>query len=218
MHNIQYMLDINHIIQTGGVLAVGLIIFAETGLLLGFFLPGDTLLIAAGVFAAQGHLPLPVLIPVAVLAAILGYQCGYLIGCRAGVRLFKNEEGLLRKENLERTEAFFKKHGRKTVLFARFIVVIRTIIPLVAGMGKMDKRKFLAYNIVGGVLWVTSVTLAAYWLGKRVPNLDSFIVGAVLLAILITSGTAVYGLIKNRSSRKEFMAAMREELRILFKR
>jgi membrane-associated protein len=181
-------------------------------------LPGDTLLIAAGVFAAQGHLPLPLLIPVAVLAAILGYQCGYLIGSRAGVRLFKNEEGLLRKENLERTEAFFKKHGRKTVLFARFIVVIRTIIPLVAGMGKMDKRKFLAYNIVGGVLWVTSVTLAAYWLGKRVPNLDSFIVGAVLLAILITSGTAVYGLIKNRSSRKEFMAAMREELRILFKR
>ena len=212
------MLNVDTILQTGGLLAVALIIFAETGLLVGFFLPGDTLLIAAGVFAATGRLPLAAVLPVAAIAAILGYQTGYQIGYRAGPRLFhRKNSALFREEYLERTEKFFKQHGRKTLLFARFIVVVRTVIPLVAGMGKMDKRKFLFYNVVGGIIWTFSVTLAAYWLGKRIPNLDHYIVLLVVLAIVLTSGTVIYELLRNRDKRHELSAAVREELNYLFK-
>ncbi|HEU5004488.1 MAG TPA: DedA family protein [Candidatus Saccharimonadales bacterium] len=216
------MLNVNHLLQTGseigGLLLIGLIVFAETGLLIGFFLPGDTLLIAAGVLAAEGKLPLAAILPVAAVAAILGYQSGYQIGYRAGPKFFQREDGLFRKEYLERTENFFAKHGRKTVIFARFIVVVRTVVPLVAGMGRMDKRKFLVYNILGGVAWSVIVTLAAYWVGRRVPNLDHYIVLLVVLAMVITSGTVLIEIFRSGSRRRELMRNLRTELRYLFKK
>lgn len=212
------MLNVNQILQGGGLLALGLIIFAETGLLVGFFLPGDTLLIAAGILAAQDKLPLWAILPVAAVAAIAGYQAGYHIGTKAGPRLFSRKDGLFRKEYLDRTETFFARHGRKTILFARFIAVVRTVIPLVAGMGKMNKRRFWFYNIVGGILWTFSVTLAAYWLGKRVPNLDHYIIFLVILAVAVTSGTVIVELIRVPARRHEIVRALRTELKYLFKR
>jgi membrane-associated protein len=212
-------LSVDHILQTGGLLAVALIIFAETGLLIGFFLPGDTLLIAAGILASRGKLPLWGLIPIAAIAAIIGYQVGYLIGERAGPRFFKRKEGVLfRFEYIERAENFFNRHGGKTIILARFIAVVRTIVPLVAGVGKMSKKRFVTYNIIGAVLWVTSVTLAAYWLGSRIPNLDKYLIFLVLFAMIFTTAGTLEEMLRTKSRRDAFKNALRDELNFIFKR
>jgi membrane-associated protein len=213
------LLDVNHIIQTGGILAIILIIFAETGLLLGFFLPGDTLLIAAGIFASQGKLPLIPLLVLTPIAAILGYQVAYKIGEQAGPKLFSRDDGVFfRAEYIIRTEEFIKKHGGKSILLARFIVVVRTVIPLVAGMGKMDKNKFLAYNIIGSILWTTSVILAAHWLGHKIPNLDKYLIILVVGAMVITTGGGLLEVMRTKSRRKALKSALRDEFHYFFKR
>jgi membrane-associated protein len=212
-------LDVNNIIQTGGLLAILLIIFAETGLLLGFFLPGDTLLIAAGIFASQDKLPLGPLLILTPVAAALGYQMGYKIGEQAGPRLFHRDDGVLfRMEYINRTEEFIKKHGGKSILIARFIVVVRTVIPLVAGIGKMDKRKFLLFNIIGSVLWTTIIILAAYWLGNQIPNLDKYLILLVITAMVITTGGGLIEAMRTKSRRAALKDALRDEFYYFFKR
>jgi membrane-associated protein len=213
------LLDVNQIIQTGGLLAILLIIFAETGLLLGFFLPGDTLLIAAGIFASQGKLPLDFLLLLTPVAAILGYQVAYKIGEQAGPRLFHRDDGVLfRTEYVTRTEDFIKKHGGKAILLARFIVVVRTVIPLVAGMGKMSKKKFMFYNVTGSIVWTTSVILAAYWLGHRIPNLDKYLILLVVGAMLITTGGGLLEVMRTKSRRAALRQALKDEFHYFFKR
>jgi membrane-associated protein len=212
-------LDVNHIIQTGGLLAILLIIFAETGLLLGFFLPGDTLLIAAGIFASQGKLPLAPLLILTPVAAMLGYQMAYKIGEQAGPKLFHRDDGVLfRMEYVTRTEDFIKKHGGKAILLARFIVVVRTVIPLVAGMGKMDKNKFLFFNITGSIIWTTSVILAAFWLGHKIPNLDKYLIALVILAMVITTGGGLIEAMRTKSRRAALKNALRDEFFYFFHR
>jgi len=212
-------LDVNHIIQTGGLLAILLIIFAETGLLLGFFLPGDTLLIAAGIFASQDKLPLAPLLVLTPIAAILGYQVGYKIGESAGPKLFHRNDGVLfRAEYIERTEEFIKKHGGKAILLARFIVVVRTVIPLIAGMGKMPKKRFLFYNITGSILWTTSIILAATWLGHQIPDLDKYLILLVIGAMLITTGGGLYEALRTKSRRTALKNALGDEFHYFFKR
>jgi membrane-associated protein len=212
-------LDVNNIIQTGGLLAILLIIFAETGLLLGFFLPGDTLLIAAGIFASQGKLPLAPLLILTPVAAMLGYQMAYKIGEQAGPKLFHRDDGVLfRMEYVTRTEDFIKKHGGKAILLARFIVVVRTVIPLVAGMGKMDKNKFLFFNITGSIIWTTSVILAAFWLGHKIPNLDKYLIALVILAMVITTGGGLIEALRTKSRRVALKNALRDEFFYFFKR
>jgi membrane-associated protein len=212
-------LDVNHIIQTGGLLAILLIIFAETGLLLGFFLPGDTLLIAAGIFASQGKLPLAPLLILTPVAAMLGYQMAYKIGEQAGPKLFHRDDGVLfRMEYVTRTEDFINKHGGKAILLARFIVVVRTVIPLVAGMGKMDKNKFLFFNITGSIIWTTSVILAAFWLGHKIPNLDKYLIALVILAMVITTGGGLIEALRTKSRRVALKNALRDEFFYFFKR
>jgi membrane-associated protein len=213
------ILDVNHIIQTGGLLAILLIIFAETGLLLGFFLPGDTLLIAAGIFASQDKLPLAPLLILTPVAAILGYQVAYKIGEEAGPRLFNRDDGVLfRSEYVSRTEEFIHKHGGKAILLARFIVVVRTIIPLVAGMGKMQKNKFLFFNIAGSILWTTSVILAAHWLGHKIPDLDKYLILLVVLAMVITTGGGLLEAMRTKSRRAALKRALKDEFHYFFKR
>jgi membrane-associated protein len=196
-----------------------LIIFAETGLLLGFFLPGDTLLIAAGIFASQGKLPLAPLLILTPVAAALGYQMAYKIGETAGPRMFHRDDGVLfRMEYVTRTEDFIKNHGGKSILLARFVVVVRTIIPLVAGMGKMQKNKFLFYNIIGSIFWTTSVILAAFWLGHKIPNLDKYLIFLVVLAMVITTGGGLIEAMRTKSRRAALKNALKDEFRYFFQR
>ena len=213
------MFDVNSIVASGGILVIALIIFAETGLLLGFFLPGDTLLVAAGIFASQhkSQLPLVALLIVVAIAAIAGYEVGYVIGKRAGPRFFKRKDGLLfREEYVLRAERLAEKHGGKSILIARFIAIVRTIVPLVAGMGKMPRKKFVIYNFIGGAAWTSSVILAAYWIGSRVPNIDRVVLPLILLAMIGTVGIMMWQFGSNAQKRRELKNAMREEWDYLF--
>jgi membrane-associated protein len=215
------VLNPDHIVQAGGILLVALIIFAETGLLVGFFLPGDTLLIAAGLFAAEHHhkVPLWALLPAVAIAAILGYETGYKIGLAAGPRFFKRKNGLFfRQDYVERTTDFFERHGGKAVILARFIAIIRTVVPLVAGMGRMNRGFFRLYNIIGAILWTFSVTLAAYWVGQRFKHLDKYIVDLLLLAMVLTVGAVLVEALRSKRRRAALRTALREEIHYFFKR
>lgn len=212
------MFDANSILEIGGLLAIAAVIFAESALLLGLFLPGDTLLIAGGVFASQNKLPLVQLIVIAALSTIAGYQVGYVLGRRAGPHIFKRKDGVLfRKDYMAQTEGFFKRHGWKTILIARFIAIVRTIVPLVAGMGKMDRKLFFVFNALGGILWSAGIILVSYWIGKRVPNLDNYLKYFVLAAVLLTSSGVFIELFKNKGRRREILSAIKEEYKYLFK-
>lgn len=183
------MPDIKGLIVLLGYPGMAIAIFAETGLLVGFFLPGDTLLLAAGFLAQRGHLSLWVLWPLLSVAAVAGDTTGYWIGRRAGPALFKREDGrFFKKSRLRRAERFFDKHGGKTVLMARFIGYVRTFAPTVAGAAGMNYVSFFIYNIVGGVTWVLSLLLIGYFLGGRIDRLDTYLEilvgGAVLLSVL----------------------------------
>jgi membrane-associated protein len=176
-------------------------------------------LIAAGIFASQDKLPLGPLLILTPVAAALGYQMGYKIGEQAGPRLFHRDDGVLfRMEYINRTEEFIKKHGGKSILIARFIVVVRTVIPLVAGIGKMDKRKFLLFNIIGSVLWTTIIILAAYWLGNQIPNLDKYLILLVITAMVITTGGGLIEAMRTKSRRAALKDALRDEFYYFFKR
>jgi membrane-associated protein len=213
------MLDIHNLLEAGSLLIIGLVIFAESGLLLGLLFPGDTLLIAGGIFAAEHRLPLSWLIIVVATATILGYQMGYYIGRSAGPRIFRRKEGLLfREDYLASTESFFKRHGWQAVLLARFIAIVRTVAPLVAGIGKMPQQTFILFNIIGGIVWSAGLILLSYWVGTKVPNLDSYIKYFVLLAIILTFGGVLFEVLKNKQKRREIFGAVREELSVIFKR
>jgi membrane-associated protein len=197
--------NINKIIETGGVLGVSLVIFAETGLLIGFFLPGDTLLFAAGFFASQGRISLGWALLGMFLGAVIGNLAGYEIGRRTGPKLFKNDDNLLlNKDNVERTQKFFKKYGPLTVILARFVPVVRTITPLIAGVGGMHYKKFLSYNILGAALWVPTITLIGYWAGKvlgKYINIDHYILPVILLATCLTFLVSFWHLWRDPKSR-----------------
>jgi membrane-associated protein len=213
------MLDTHSLLEAGSLIGIFLIIFAESGLLLGLIFPGDTLLIAGGIFAAEGKLPLSLLILLVTTATILGYQMGYYLGRSAGPRIFKRKEGVLfREDYLASTEDFFRRHGWQAVLFARFIAIVRTVAPLVAGVGKMPQQTFILFNVIGGIVWSAGLILLSYWVGQRVPNLDSYIKYFVLLAIILTVASVLYEILKNKQKRAEILTALREELKVLLLR
>jgi membrane-associated protein len=187
------MLNPQHLIETGGLLLIVALIFAESGLLLGFFLPGDTLLLSAGIFAAQGKLSLAAVIILVTLAAIAGDNTGYTIGKHAGRRLFRKKDGLLfRQEYIERSEKFYERYGAKTMLISHFIVVVRTFAPVVAGISKMPRAKFVFFDAIGDAAWAVVVTLIGFWFGSKIPNVDHYIVLAVVLATTISFAPMLY--------------------------
>jgi membrane-associated protein len=178
---------IDKIILGGGYIAIGLTMFAESGLLIGFFLPGDTLLFGAGILASQGVFNLPLLIAVVIVGAIVGDNVGYSIGRRFGPRLFKRQDGaIFRQEYLQRAEAFYEKHGGKTIIIARFVPIVRTFAPVVAGIGKMPRGKFFSYNIVGGVLWGTLLPSIGCYLGGRMPWLENYVEPVIITVVVVT--------------------------------
>lgn len=197
------MFDPETIIRTGGVLLIALIVFAESGLLVGFFLPGDTLLFGAGLAASQGELSLPILIAAIIFAAVIGDNVGYSIGRRTGHRIFKKKDGILfRHEYLEKAEEFYEKHGGKTIILARFTPIVRTFAPVVAGASKMPRQRFFAFNVIGGIIWGAGMPLLGYFVGHRIPGLhkyiDLVIVGVVVLSLLL----ALIHLLKEAKTRQ----------------
>lgn len=195
--------DVENLVRSGGILLVALIVFAESGLLIGFFLPGDTLLFSAGLLAAQGLFPIETLIIATIVAAIIGDNVGYSIGRRTGHRIFKKEDSILfHKDNLIRAEKFYEKHGGKTVTIARFVPMIRTFAPMVAGIGKMPRQKFMFYNVVGGILWGGGVTLLGYWFGNRIPGLANYIEYVLIAVIVLSIGGSMLHILKDKKSRQ----------------
>ena len=197
------MFDIDAMVRAGGVLIVALIVFAESGLLIGFFLPGDTLLFGAGLLASQGEIAITPLIVATVIAAVAGDNVGYSIGRRTGPRMFKKKDGIIfRAEYIEKAEQFYEKHGGKTIIIARFTPVVRTFAPVVAGIGKMPRQKFMMYNVVGGIVWGAGMPLLGYHLGSRIPGLDHYIeyvlLGVVALSVILSFGH----LLKDERTRK----------------
>ncbi|MEO6025260.1 MAG: VTT domain-containing protein, partial [Candidatus Binatia bacterium] len=185
--------DVEGIIRWGGMTLLIVIVFAETGLLIGFFLPGDSLLVTAGVFAAAGHLDIWTLLIAVSIAAVVGDQLGYFIGLRTGPRIFTREDSLLfKRAHLMRAHEFYEKHGGKTIILARFVPIVRTFAPVVAGVAEMDYRKFVTFNVAGGVLWVWSTSLLGYSLGRVVPDIDRHIHLVIVVVVFLSLLPAVF--------------------------
>jgi membrane-associated protein len=186
----RYALD--DLIRWGGYLILVAIVFTETGLLIGFFLPGDSLLITAGLVAAAGGLDIWMLNGLLIPAAIVGDSVGYAIGYRTGPRIFRKEESRwFSRKHLIRTREFYERHGGKTIVLARFIPIIRTFAPVVAGVAQMKYRRFLMYNVLGGIGWVATLTWAGYLLGTTIPDIDRHIhvvVGIVIVLSVLPIG------------------------------
>jgi membrane-associated protein len=214
-------IDISLLLETGGIIAIGLTIFAETGLLIGFFLPGDTLLFAAGFFASQEKISLVGSIVAVFLGAIFGNLLGYEIGRRTGPKLFNKEDALLlNKETVENAQLFYEKHGGKTILFARFIPIVRTLAPIIAGIGKMDYKKFVTYSISGAAIWALVVTLLGYWAGIVVGeyiNIDKYLLPLILLATIGTFGVSFWHILRDKKSRDIFFNKIHLYVKNFFK-
>ena len=190
-------LDVDQIIRAGGLLLIGIIIFAESGMFVGFFLPGDTLLLSAGIFAAQGKLSLICVVMVVTVAAIAGDNVGYHIGKRYGRRLFKKPDGIIfRQQYVDQAEKFYERWGSKMMLVSHFVPVVRTFAPPVAGVAKMNYKQFVVFDAIGILAWAVGVTLIGYWFGSKIPNIDQYIMLAVGAVIVITLGPTVYHVIK----------------------
>ena len=195
-----YSLD--DLIRWGGYVVLFVIVFTETGLLVGFFLPGDSLLITAGIVAAAGGLNIWWLNVVLIVAAITGDSVGYAIGVRLGPRLFTRPQSLLfNPRHIERTRVFYERHGPKTIVIARFVPIVRTFAPVVAGVGQMEYRRFIFYNVAGGIGWVTSMTWAGYGLGRVIPNLGSYIHLVVAVVIVLSVIPIVIEIVRERRRR-----------------
>jgi membrane-associated protein len=191
--------DLATLIKTVGYLGVFFIVFAESGLFFGFFLPGDSLLFTAGFLASQGFLNFPILVILCVSGAILGDSVGYWFGHKVGQKLYcRPDSRFFKKEHLTAAHEFYEKHGGKTIVLARFMPFIRTFAPIVAGAAEMTYRKFLSYNVIGGILWGMGVTTLGYTLGSVIPGVDRYLLPIIILIILISISPGLYHYAFNR--------------------
>jgi membrane-associated protein len=203
MHLAALSLDPRDLLESFGpwaTIGLFLIIFAETGLLIGFFLPGDSLLFTAGILASQGNLNIAVIAVGCFLAAVIGDQVGYTIGRRAGPTLFRRPDSRIFKQKyVERTKEFFEKHGPKTILLARFVPIVRTFAPVLAGVGEMNRRTFTTYNVVGGFVWGVGVTVAGYILGEAIgEDIDKYLLPIIAVIIVLSILPPVIEMLRER--------------------
>jgi len=190
------------LINTLGLAGVLAIIFAESGLFFGFFLPGDSLLFTAGVLAASGYFDIRYLVLGAAAAAILGDSVGYAFGARVGPKIFSREDSrFFKKSHLEKTANFYLKYGKKTIVLARFIPIVRTFAPILAGVGRMPYRLFLTYNVLGGILWGAGLSFLGYFLGKSIPDVDRYLWPLIIVIILTSFLPALKEFFNRASSR-----------------
>ncbi|OGL39647.1 hypothetical protein A3J32_02060 [Candidatus Saccharibacteria bacterium RIFCSPLOWO2_02_FULL_46_7] len=185
MHN---LLDPGYLVKDFGYLGIFTALFLESGVFFGFFLPGDSLLFTAGLLASQGYLNIVGLIIISVAAAVLGNNVGYYTGKKTGPALFNRKRSFFfSPKRVEEAHKFFEKQGPQSLILARFIPAVRTFVPIAAGIGKMDYRKFLLFNGLGGLLWGVGVPILGYTLGKKVPNIDKYLLPVVLVIIVLSA-------------------------------
>lgn len=198
--------DVEYLVTTGGLLALILIIFSETGLLAGFFFPGDSLLVTAGIFVAQGRMDVniwTVLITLSI-AAIAGDATGYAIGKKAGQTLYSRPNSMFfKRDHLMKAKAFYDRYGGKTIVLARFVPIVRTFVPTIAGAAEMPYTKFATYNIVGGISWIFSMTLLGYFLGKAFPEITKRIEVVIIVIVFISILPAIIEFLRERAALKK---------------
>ncbi len=189
------------LIQGLGFIGILAIIFAESGLFFGFFFPGDSLIFTAGLLAAHGYISIVALATLGSICAILGDNVGYAFGKKIGPKLFTKEDSIfLSKKYIAKSEKFFEKYGRKSILLARFVPVVRTFVPILAGVGNMEYKTFLSYNFIGGVLWVCGMAYGGYFFGKLIPNPDKYVLPVVIVIIILSLIPSAIEIIKARKS------------------
>ncbi|MCC6934255.1 MAG: VTT domain-containing protein [Candidatus Yanofskybacteria bacterium] len=196
------MFDIAALIKTAGYIGVAAIVFTESGLLIGLFLPGDSLLFTAGFLASQGYLSIAPLVALTFAAAAIGDNVGYWLGKKFGRSVFSRQGSLLLDpEHIARAERFYAEHGPKTIVLARFVPVVRSIAPVLAGVGSMHRRTFILYNLFGSLVWGVGIPLAGYWLGASVPGIDRYMTLIVALILFTSVTPGIWKLLRDPESR-----------------
>ena len=204
--------DLHEILKNIGLLGIFAMIFAESGLLIGIFLPGDSVLFSAGVLASQGWFNIWLLALGSFVAAVAGDAVGYTFGRRVGRRLYERPDSRwFKRRHLAAAEVFYDKHGGKGIVLARFLPVVRTLAPIVAGMSAMRYRRFAAFNVIGGVLWAIGLTTAGYLLGESIPNIDRYLLPIIAVIILISGAPTLIHLATTQ--RAEIVAVLRRRRR-----
>ena len=192
-------LDPIALVKAIGYVGIALFVFAESGILVGIFLPGDSLLFAARLLSASGFLSFGPLVVVVVVAAILGDSVGYWFGRRVGPRIFKREDSrFFKQEYLKRTEQFYQKYGGRALVLARFVPIVRTLAPILAGVGSMQYRRFISYNAVGGLLWGAGMVSLGYFLGSIIPNSDRYVLPLSLVVIVLSFFPIIINFVRNK--------------------
>lgn len=209
------MFDLVELIKTAGIIGLAFIVFAESGLLIGFFLPGDSLLFTAGFLASQGILNIWLLLPILFVSAVLGDSVGYAFGKKVGPKIFTKEDSLFfHKDHLIRSQAFFERHGGKTIIIARFLPLVRTFAPILAGVGAMHYRSFLIYNVIGALLWAVGLTLGGYYLGKVVPNADHYLLPIIAGIIILSASPTLIHICRNKETRQRIIIQIKKIFKI----
>lgn len=208
------MFDIITLIKTAGYLGIAGILFAESGLFVGFFLPGDSLLFTAGFLASQGYLHIVPLMILSFVAAVVGDSVGYAFGRRVGPSIFKREDSLLfHKDHIERARIFYERHGGKAIILARFMPIVRTFAPILAGVGHMRYGGFVAYNIIGGLLWTIGLSGLGYFLGNTIPDVDKYLLPIILGIIFISVTPSLFHVLKDPSMRVQVKEGVKKIMR-----
>lgn len=203
-----FLTDVRGLVQAGGYIALAIIVFTETGLMIGFFLPGDSLLVTAGLFAAKGDLNIVWLNVLLMSCAVLGDATGYYIGKKLGPALFRKEDSLLfKKKHLIATHEFYERHGGKTIIIARFVPIVRTFAPVVAGMAGMGYRRFALFNIIGGVGWVFSMTMLGYLLVTMFPATEKHIEKVIIIVVFLSLLPGIIEWLRAKSRAKRQSAS-----------
>lgn len=215
--------DLIEFIKWASLIGVALVVFAESGLLIGFFLPGDSLLFTTGFLIHAGFLPFNIHFAVLTIfiAAVIGDSVGYTFGRKLGPRIFKKEDArLFKQEYIQQAQAFYEKHGGKTIIIARFVPIVRTFAPIVAGAGKMDYKRFVTFNVIGGLLWAAGVTYAGYFLGSVFESMgleiDHILLPIIAIIILVSVLPPAIHIFKDKKTRTAFWEGTKRELKSIF--
>jgi len=199
-----FLFDLVPLIKTAGYFGIFFIVFAESGLFIGFFLPGDSLLFTAGFLASQGYLNIWILTALAFVGAVLGDSVGYAFGRRVGPKIFTREDSIFfHKDHIMRAEKFYEAHGPKTIVLARFMPIVRTFAPIVAGIGHMRYRTFIFYNVIGGALWGIGLPSLGYLLGNTIPDIDRFLIPIIIGIIVVSALPPAWHIFKEYRASKQ---------------